>query len=1123
MQKRTAFAKGNFYSLFKIKFQTNWLFIMKLTVCCGAILLCTLTLLASTRTSAQSLHGTKIIVEAKNESLKSALEKLQDKSGFNLFYPSASVEKYRAVTIDNKPRDVAEILDILLNGTGLIYHQEGSKIIIAQGSQKNNAAPDAAPRRISGIVLDENAQPIPGVTVMIKSDKYSGTATDQNGQFHIDIKDENDVLVFTMVGYVSQELAAKNMGSGRVIMKAAVGTLNEVIVIGYGTATRKDLTGAVSSITSTDITKQPVQDPLNALEGRLPGAQITQSSGLPGAAVKILVRGQNSLSAGTVPLYVIDGVPFNINDGGIPASNSLNSFGVSGANGQVSPFSIINPNDIDRIDILKDADATAIYGARGGNGVVLITTKKGKAGKTKVDLNLYQGIGKVAHFIPMMNTQQYLQLRAQGIKNDGFTPDPNSDPDLLSWDTTKYTNWQKKYIGGTAHLTDAQASISGGNENTRFIFTNGFHRETTVYPGDYTDQKFTSRFNLDHNSNNKKFNLNLSVNYSYDFSLLPVSDLSSAYKLPPNYPLYNPDGSIFWDPGGNFTNPQSYLLQKNINKTNSLISNLQLRYTVLPGLDLKLNAGYNNVTLSQNSQMPYLSQNPLFGTPLNSAQFGNNGQSFYSIEPQINYKRNISKGELTVLAGGTLQRSVNNNVVFSAIGYSNPDLMSTPAGAANYNLYSSSNVLYKFSSVFGRATYNWDGKYIINGTIRTDGSSRFGADHPFGTFYSVGGAWIFTNEKFIENSLPLLSFGKLKASYGLTGNDQIGDYQYLPTYSTSSGSYSYQGNSTLYVSRIPNPQLAWESDKKLDIGLDLGVFKDRILLSADYYENRSSNQLGYLILAIQSGQNSYAGNLPALILNKGFEFQLNTTNISGKGFTWKTSLNLTVPKSKLLSVSPSYFYATEYVLGYPITQLKVFDFVGVDPQTGQPNFKTAAGTITTNPDYSTDRTVIEDASPKFYGGISNDFTYKNFSLSFFFQVTKQNGVVYSGVTPGSLAAGNGYAYQTGIWSAPGSTSQFPLATTNPYTYQSTYGTSNAVWGDNSFVKLKNVSLSYNLPATVVKKMGMSQLRIFTQGQNLYTWTKNKITLDPETGTSMFTGSAVLPPLRVITLGLNATF
>jgi TonB-linked SusC/RagA family outer membrane protein len=1129
MQKNTAFAKRNFYSFLRTFSRTNILFIMRLSVCCGALLIFSSSLFASTSGFGQSIKETTVSMQVQRVSLKVALQKLQERSGYNIFYPSEKVEVYKDVSINSQSRTVAQTLDILLHGTELEYRQDGNNVIISEKKSEIKSVDDAKARRIIGMVVDATGQPFPGVTVRLKFDKETVTATDQNGHFQIDINNKNDVLIFSNIGFNTQEIPITNdMTSIRVVMMPAVGGLNEVVIIGYGASTRRDLTGAISSVTATDIAKQPVQDPLNALEGRVTGAVITQSSGLPGAGVNILIRGQNSLSAGTVPLYVIDGVPFNINDGSLPSNNSLNSNGLFGANLFISPFSVINPNDIERIDILKDADATAIYGARGGNGVVLITTKKGKAGKSKVDINLYSGIGKVARFIDVLNTQQYLQLRHQAITNDGLTPDPEDDPDLLVWDTTKDTNWQKKYLGGTAHLTDAQTSISGGNENTRFIFTNGFHRETTVYPGDYYDQRYTSRFNLDHNSNNRKFNMNLSADYSYDYALLPASDLSSTFNLPPDYPLYNSDGTLYWDSQGAFTNPQSYFLQTNSNRTNSLITNLQLRYTLFTGLDLKLNAGYNNISLAQAQQIPALSQSPAYGPPTNNANFANSSQSFYSVEPQITYTRKISKGVLSLLAGATLQRSSNQSTTIYAQGYSNPDLTATPAGASANQVYAT-DILYKFSSLFGRATYNWDGKYIVNGTLRTDGSSRFGSDHPFGTFYSVGGAWIFTKEDFFKNNLSFVSFGKLKGSFGITGNDQIGDYQYLPTYSTSNGSTKlYQGSSTLSLNGIPNPNLEWETDKKLDIGLDLGFLKDRILFSVDYYRNRSSNQLGYLTVAEQSGVNSYAGNLPALIQNRGFEFELNTTNVAGKSFTWKTSFNLTVPKSELLSVSPSYFYATDYVLGYPITQQRVYNFVGVDPQTGLPNFKAADGSITSNPNYSTDRTVIEDTSPKFYGGIGNDFTYGNFSFSFFIQYTKQTGIINPGrfYVPGvfsSFYGGNGYASQTNVWSGPGSTGKLPEATTQFYLYAFTYGQSNATYGDNSFVKLKNVSLSYKLPDAIVKTLGMDQLKIYAQGQNLYTWTKNKISFDPETGLSDFTGSAVMPPLRVITLGLNATF
>jgi TonB-linked SusC/RagA family outer membrane protein len=773
MQKITAFAKRNFYSFLKICTRTNILYIMRLSVLIGAILIFSSNLFAAATSFGQNVNETKVSFEVHNSSLKLALQALEYKTGFNIFYPSAVVEKYNNLNVPNQQRTVAQTLDILLNGTSLTYKEDGNNIIISEKNSLIKREDDLHPKRIFGMVVDQTGQPLAGVTVRLKFDKFTSTATDQNGHFHIDISNDNEVIIFSYIGFETQELPFSNdLNNVRIAMKPSVGGLNEVVVIGYGTSTRKDLTGAVSSVTAEDISKQPVQDPLNALEGRVTGAVITQSSGLPGASVNILIRGQNSLSAGTVPLYVIDGVPFDINDGSLPSNNSLNSNGLFGSNEFISPFSIINPNDIERIDVLKDADATAIYGARGGNGVILITTKKGKAGKTKVDINLYNGIGEVSRFIDVMNTQQYLQIRHQAINNDGLTPDPADDPDLLVWDTTKDTNWQKKYLGGTAHLTDAQASISGGNENTRFIFTNGFHREPTVYPGDFYDQRYTSRFDLDHNSENKKFNMNLSADYSYDYSLLPQSDLSSTFNLPPDYPLYNSDGTLYWDSQGAFTNPQSYFLQTNTNTTNSLITNLQMRYTLFTGLDLKLNVGYNNISLAQTQQMPALSQSPAYGPPTNNANFATSGQSFYSVEPQITYNRKISKGTLALLAGATLQRSSNQSNTIYAQGYSNPDLLGTTAGASAYQVYAT-NVLYKFSSLFGRATYDWDGKYIVDGTLRSDGSSRFGSDHPFGTFYSVGGAWIFTKEDFFKNNLSFLSFGKLKGSFGITNTCQL--------------------------------------------------------------------------------------------------------------------------------------------------------------------------------------------------------------------------------------------------------------------------------------------------------------------------------------------------------------
>jgi TonB-dependent SusC/RagA subfamily outer membrane receptor len=388
MQKKTAFARGEYHSLLNNISRINWLFIMRLSVCCTAFLIF--------RTSGQSIKDTRIELQVRHESLKSALQKLQDMSGFSVFYPSSKVNTYQNITLVNKSRYVSETLDLLLKGTNLDYRQDGNTIII---TEKKIATPEASERvvkRITGIVVDETGVPLAGVTIRLKLDKMASNGTDINGHFQMVVNQDNDVLIFSFVGYQTQEVPVSNIEQSlRVVMKPAVGGLNEVQIIGYGSTTRRLNTGTVSSITSEEISKQPVQNPLDALQGRIAGAIVNQANGLPGARVTIQIRGQNSLSNGTQPLYIIDGVPFNMQTS-ISTSNDINSTVFSAANGGISPFSVINPNDIERLDILKDADATAIYGTRGSNGVVLITTKRGKAGKTKFDVNVYHGVGKVA-------------------------------------------------------------------------------------------------------------------------------------------------------------------------------------------------------------------------------------------------------------------------------------------------------------------------------------------------------------------------------------------------------------------------------------------------------------------------------------------------------------------------------------------------------------------------------------------------------------------------------------------------------------------------------------------------------------------------------------------------------
>jgi len=1094
------------------------LIIMKLT----AILLC-VTLF---KVSAEEANAQTLSLNFKNSPLEKVFAEIERQSGYSFLYGKRLLLTATPVSVDVHNVSLESALNTIFDQEPLTYKISDRQIIVSakvspQGNNNVDKAKsmDAVPPQVTGRILNEDGNPIPGVSISIKGGKVVGM-TNEQGHFTLSNIPDDAILVFTSVNMEPREVRLNGRKELAFTMISKLSRLDEVVAIAYGTSTRRRNTGSVSSVASEEIAKQPVQNPLNALEGRVAGALITQSNGLPGSNVNIQIRGTSSLGNGTIPLYIIDGVPFNIQDQAIPATGALNNYGLRGAQGQISPFSVINPADIERIDVLKDADATAIYGTRAANGVVLITTKRGKAGKTKLDLNVYQGVGTVAHFIDMMNLPQYLALRHKAFANDGITPTAANAPDFFTYDSTKSTNWQKKYLGGTSQLTDVEATVSGGDMRTRFLLAGGFHRETTVFPGSQQDMRGTLQFNSEHSSLDRKFNVVLSAMYTYDQSNLVTTDLASnVYYLPPDYLLHNPNGSLFWD--GNFTNPESYFNAKYIGKTNNLLANSQLRYSILPGLDLKASLGFTKISLNQNTQNPVSAQSPLTA-PVNKASFGNVDQQSYTLEPQIVYNRNISKGHLTLLAGSTFQRSVNSTSTISASGYTNANLLASITGASSYTP-SGTYTLYKYNSFFGRLTYNWKEKYIVNGNIRRDGSSRFGPGRRFGTFGSVGGAWILSNEHFFSSLTKVVSFAKLRASYGITGNDQIADYQFLSTYNPGSASSVYQGVSILSPSAGDN-YIHWETNKKMEFGIDLGFYKDRFLLTADYYRNRSDNQLSYLVLPFQTGYNSYTGNFPALLQNRGFEFEVNTKNVDSRNFTWKTSVNVTIPQNKLLKIDPNYFYASTYKLGHSIHQMLRYHYAGVNSSTGAPMYMVGGkDSATATPNFNTDRVLVGEGDPSWYGGMSNEFRYKNWDLSFFVQVTRQKGNIYpapvvffspTGI-PGTLGNVPAWWLTAGMWQRPGDNVKAPKATTitSPYSYlaQSTFP-----WGDNSFVKLRNVSLSYSLPNRWISHIKMSNCRVYVQGQNLLTFTKNKVAYDPETGTST-------PPLRIITFGLNCSF
>ncbi|HJT74093.1 MAG TPA: SusC/RagA family TonB-linked outer membrane protein, partial [Chitinophaga sp.] len=693
------------------------------------------------------------------------------------------------------------------------------------------------------------------------------------------------------------------------VLKRALSKLDEVQVVAYGTTTQRFSTGAATTIKSIDIEKQPVTNILSALQGRMPGVLITSANGIPGSGTTMQIRGNNSISALSNPLYIVDGIP-------MPATSISN---VPTATGSVSPMNGLNPLDVESVTILKDADATAIYGSRGSNGVVLITTKKGKAGKTKFDVNVYSGSSVATRVPKFMNTQQYLDIRKKAFAADNITPTTSNAQDLLLWDQNAYTNFPKLILGNTAPLTNAKASISGGNESTRFLLSTGYHHEGAVIFGDNHYNRVDGHINIDHSSADKRFNLNTSVTYTSDDIKTLGSDPYLAVYAPPNFPHYDTTGNLYWIKGNTtapLTNPWSYLNKTGKTKTDNFITNASLRYSIINGLNARVNMGFTKMNMSQQVTAPTTAYNPTSSSATkSSATFGNSKLQTYIVEPQLDYTKKIGLGILNALAGGTIQSSNAQSNSVTGINFTSNDLIESISAAATITGTTLTSSQYKYISGFGRLNYRWDDKYIINASFRRDGSSRFGPGRKFGNFWSIGGAWIFSEEKAVENILPALSFGKLRGSYGITGNDQINDYRYLETY--TSNAQAYNGNLGLYANNIANPVYGWETNRKLEFAIDLGFLKDRILLTSAFYRSRSSNQLVQTALPAQSGFPYYQANLPALVQNTSWEFELSTINVNHKNFRWQSSFNITIPKNVLVSFPglSSSAYAYYYVVG----------------------------------------------------------------------------------------------------------------------------------------------------------------------------------------------------------------
>ncbi|WP_316834738.1 SusC/RagA family TonB-linked outer membrane protein [Pedobacter nutrimenti] len=1076
----------------------------------------------------------KLTYSKKGASLEEIFKEIKKQTGYNVLYSPEKVDDTKKIDVYFKEAALPEVLEKVVSGQALEYTINDKNISLKpkEPTFLERLANRWASIDASGRVVDSENHPLPGASVKVKK-TGKGVSTDKDGKFFLRGVEEGAVLEVSFVGYLPKEVSASaNMGN--VVLEQSLSKLDEIQVIAYGTTTRRLSTGNVTTIKADVIEKQPVNNPLLALQGRVPGLFIEQASGFAGTGVKVRIQGQNSISNGNDPLYVIDGVPYFSQL--LPGGNSI--VGGSGvpygtASSFGNPLSFINPSDIESIDVLKDADATAIYGSRAANGAILITTKKGKAGDTRVNLNLQSGWAKVPRKLDLMNSQQYLEMRREALRNDGITaPEvgPYTDSDLNgNWDTSRYTDWQKELIGGTATFQDLNASVSGGNDRTNFLVGAGHHRETTVFPGHYADNKTSIHFNLNNTSTNQKFKIQFSGNYLLDDNKLPNNDLTEfSMELAPVSPaLFKTDGSINWAPdvSGYTTfalNPMGYMFDSFLNKTSNLMSNMNLSYELVPGLEMKSVFGYNNLKTNIVNKVLLQSQPPEVAPYVpRSTLFANQDINSWSVEPQLIYNHYIGQGKLEILLGTTISKITSLGSGILAQGFSNDLVMDDILSATSVYALSSISSTYKYNAVFGRINYNWQDKYILNFTGRRDGSSRFGPKSQFNNFAAVGGAWVFSSEKLIKDHLPFLSFGKLRASYGTTGSDQIGDYRFLSLYDPLQQGISYQGIVAYQPNRLTNPYLEWEETRKLQFGLDLGFLKDRILLNANYYRNRSSNQLGSYVLPLTTGFGAIDQNKTDKIENSGWELAITSANFQNKDFKWTSSVNVTIPKT-LLTATNDIRFPSKPIVGDPLSAVRVYHFLGVNPATGLYQFADHNGNPTSKPDPSLDATVFIDQAPKFYGGFQNSFSYKGFQLDFLFSFVKQIaknqrfGFGFPGQGHGS-GYGNQLASLMDRWQKPGDISSTQRFSTNKsevsQALTNVYN-SDAAWTDASYVRLKNVSLSWQLAGNWSKHVHLQNCSLFVQGQNLWTLTSYK-GLDPETKSS-----TTLPPLRVITIGLK---
>lgn len=1065
----------------------------------------------------------KVTLNEKDAPLEKIFNDIREQTGYNFFYEHNILNGTAKVSINVKDASLPDVLNQCLANQPLVYTIAGKNIGVKKKEEKVVQKEIPLPLKdVTGQVTNKQSESLVNATVLIKRTR-TGVLTDQKGNFTLRDVYSTDTLVISYVGYKQLYVAVGNKTVFNLVLEEATNALDQVVVQAYGQTSKRYNTGDIATVSAKEIERQPVMNPLEALIGKVPGLIITPTSGFASAPIKVELRGRSSLSGlPSEPLYIVDGVP--INSGGedgtyATGSSGVLKYGLQGpANGQ-SPLFSLNPQDIESITILKDADALAIYGSRGALGVILISTKKGQAGKTKFEISDYEGLSEVTKHYDLLNSQQYVAMRQEAFKNDGITPTTGNAYDLLVWDPNRYTDFQKFLWGQIGKTQNLQTSFSGGDKLTTFRISGGFVTAGGIEDYSGGDRKYTISFNLNHKSLDERLNISFASSYGYTQSNL-IGLNGTVIKAPDTPPVFDSQGNLNYAGYAPISNqfPFSNLLQPYIAKVGTLNSSLNLSYELFKGLLISSNFGYRTANSSQTKFSPIISLNPATN-PTGAAQFGNTNGTASIIEPQLEYNKLIGKGKLNVIAGGTIEYDSTNGNTITGNGYVNDNLLGSVANAATTGAFNASDE-FKYAAIFSRLNYNWDGKYIVNISVRRDGSSRFGPGKQFGNFGAVGAAWIFTEENWLKETLPFLSFGKIRGSYGLTGNDNIADYLYLTQWGIANGQAgsSYQGAPANVPLLHANPDLQWETDKKLEAAIDMGFLKDHITLNLSWYRNRVGNQLVPYVLPYLTGFDLVEENWPANVQNTGYEIILGARIIDKKDFTWSVNFDCGRNYNKLLSFpnlaqSP---YKNVYIIGQPLNTAQLLHLTGVDPQTGLYTIedKNKDGQISYFAGPGDDRYPI-DLSPKFDGGLGTDLRYKHLQVSLFFHIKEQvlPSAIFNG-QPGAINANQSLQVYENSWQKPGDIAQYARFSTKSSTSYAYYMQSDGIYSNGSYIRLQNLSISYDLPDTWTKRIGMQGAHVFIRGQNLFIITKY-VGVDPDVP-----GLGGLPIPKIITTGIK---